>query len=386
MSAMLGAEIQHAEQARLAALRGFGILDTPREADFDDLVALASRICAAPISVVNLIEEHRQWFKAEVGLGIRETPLDVSICRHVLLQPGVTVIRDLREDPRMRENPLVTAEAGLRFYAGCLLETSEGFGIGTLCILDTVPRELTDDQRFALKTLASQVMTQLELRRTLRVQADVLRRNETLLAEVNHRTKNNLQLISSLIQLQQRRATHAETRSALLDMSARIASIASVHEKLYRADEAEAVDAAAYIEGVIDSARATAPQVTFNLQSQPLPLSLDNATPLALIANEMITNALKYAYPNALAGVVDVSLAAAEGGFCLQVRDYGPGLPQGFDPRKGRSLGMTIMRSLSRQLNGTLRFEAAYPGVTACLDFPAPAPACSVYHSPAALN
>lgn len=361
------------ECARLAALRSYGILDTPREADFDDLVALASRICAAPISVVNLIEDHRQWFKAEVGLGIRETPIDVSICRHVLLQPGITVIRDLREDTRMCTNPLVTAEAGLRFYAGCLLESPEGYGLGTLCILDTEPRELSDDQQFALKTLANQVMTQLELRRNLRQRAELLRRNETLLAEVNHRTKNNLQLISSLIQLQQRRATHAETRSALLDISARISSVASVHEKLYRADEAEAVDAGVYIQGVIDGAGATAPRVTFSLQAQPVPLTLDQATPLALIANEMITNALKYAYPGGMAGAVEVSLTTAQGQVCLRVRDYGPGLPEGFDHRKGRSLGMTIMRSLARQLAGTLQFEAGKPGVTGCLCFALPA-------------
>ncbi|WP_263264730.1 histidine kinase dimerization/phosphoacceptor domain -containing protein [Pseudomonas sp. RIT-PI-S] len=360
------------EQTRLLALRGYGILDTPREADFDDLVALASRICNAPISVVNLIEEHRQWFKAEVGLGIRETPLDVSICRHVLLQPGLTVIHDLRDDPRMCDNPLVTGEDGLRFYAGCLLQTPEGHGLGTLCVLDTVPRDLNEDQRLALKTLANQVMTQLELRRTLRLRSELLKRNETLLAEVNHRTKNNLQLISSLIQLQQRRATHAETRVALLDISGRISSIANVHDKLYRADEAEAVDAAAYIQGVIEGAQATAPQVAFSLQAQAVALSLDHATPLALIANEMITNAVKYACPPGAPGAVDVFLTVADGRLRLQVRDYGPGLPVGFDHRKGRSLGMTIMRSLARQLGGTLRFEAAHPGVVGCLDFANP--------------
>lgn len=163
---------------RLSALRSYGILDTPRESDFDELVELAAQICDAPISVVNLIEDHRQWFKAEVGLGIRETPLDVSICRHVLLQPGITIISDLRDDPRMCANPLVTGDSGLRFYAGCLLETPEGHGIGTLCILDRSPRILTARQQIALKTLANQVMAQMELRRSLQQKTKLLEQKE----------------------------------------------------------------------------------------------------------------------------------------------------------------------------------------------------------------
>jgi GAF domain-containing protein len=175
---------------RLAALRSYEILDTPRESEFDELVQLAAEICEAPISVVNLIEDRRQWFKAEVGLGIRETPLDVSICRHVLLQPGITMISDLRNDPRMCANPLVTADSGLRFYAGCLLETPDGHGIGTLCVLDRSPRVLTSRQQSALKTLANQVMAQLELRRSLRQKTRLLEQQEMLLKEVNHRTKS----------------------------------------------------------------------------------------------------------------------------------------------------------------------------------------------------
>ena len=188
--------------ARLAALYSYEILDTPREAEFDDLVQLAANICGAPISVINLIETHRQWFKAETGLGIRETPIDVSICRHVLLQPGITVIPDLRADARMCLNPLVTADNGLRFYAGCLLETPDGQGIGTLCILDNRPRDLRPEQLFALRTLAAQVMAQMELRKSLKHKTVLLEQKDTLLKEVNHRTKNNLQLISSLLNRQ----------------------------------------------------------------------------------------------------------------------------------------------------------------------------------------
>lgn len=172
------------EQARLTALRRYEILDTPVEEEFDDFTQLAAHICQAPIAVINLIDANRQWFKSEVGLGVRETPLDASICRHAILQPGLFVVPDTTQDPRFQNNPLVTGEPHLRFYAGALLESSEGLPLGTLCVLDHQTRQLTSEQCRALKLLARQVMTTLELRLAARALAE---RNATLdsaLAEV----------------------------------------------------------------------------------------------------------------------------------------------------------------------------------------------------------
>jgi PAS domain S-box-containing protein len=162
------------ESARLAALQSYGILDTPREPGFDDIVRLAADVFSAPIAIVNLIAEGRQWFKAEVGIGADEVPLDVSICAHAILQGGVLVVPDLRDDPRFLCNPLVAGETGLRFYAGAVLETLDGLPIGTVCILDTKPRPegITDRQRLTLEVLARQVMNDLELRRAI-AQRDV---------------------------------------------------------------------------------------------------------------------------------------------------------------------------------------------------------------------
>jgi PAS domain S-box-containing protein len=156
------------EADRLAALDRYDILDTDREAAFDDIVELASVIFEAPIAVVNLVADGRQWFKAELGIGARELPLDVSICRHAILQRGVFVVPDLAADPRFEDNPLVTAAGGLRFYAGALLETPEGLPLGTVCVLDVKPRPegVTERQARALKALASQTMAQLEARRS----------------------------------------------------------------------------------------------------------------------------------------------------------------------------------------------------------------------------
>ena len=156
------------EAERLAALDRYAILDTGREPAFDDVAALAADLLDAPIAVVNLIAADRQWFKAEVGIGADTLPLDVSICRHALLQTGVFVVSDLTADPRFDSNPLVHVADGLRFYAGALLETPEGLPLGTVCVLDTRPRPqgLSERQSRALKVLASQTMARLELRRS----------------------------------------------------------------------------------------------------------------------------------------------------------------------------------------------------------------------------
>jgi GAF domain-containing protein len=157
------------EPERLGALARYEILDTPREPQFDDVARLAADIFEAPIAVVNLIAEGRQWFKAEVGIGADELPLNVSICAHAILQPGTFIVPDTTQDARFSCNPLVTGEPSLRFYAGALLETPEGFPLGTVCVLDTKPRPngITARQRLTLEVLARQVMTQLELRRAL---------------------------------------------------------------------------------------------------------------------------------------------------------------------------------------------------------------------------
>ena len=153
--------------SRSATLARYDILDTPTEQAFDDIARLAAAICEVPIAVVNLIADDRQWFKAEVGLGVRETPLETSFCAKAILEHDFLEVPDATQDPRFDCNPLVTAEDGLRFYAGALLKTEQGQAIGTVCVLDTVSRPggLSELQRFTLTTLATQVMTQLECRR-----------------------------------------------------------------------------------------------------------------------------------------------------------------------------------------------------------------------------
>jgi GAF domain-containing protein len=134
------------ERERLAVLDSYGILDTPPEKAFDDVVKLASQLLEAPIAAVNLIADGRQWFKSELGLGTREMPLDDSICKFALLEERQLIVPDTLNDARFACNPLVTGAPGLRFYAGALLKTAGGVPLGTLCVLDLHPRPqgLTD--------------------------------------------------------------------------------------------------------------------------------------------------------------------------------------------------------------------------------------------------
>ncbi|SDM69689.1 PAS domain S-box-containing protein [Methylobacterium phyllostachyos] len=157
------------DEARLNALDAFAILDTPPERGFDDIVHLARRLCDVPVALVSLVDRDRQWFKARAGFPPCETDLDRSVCKFALAEPGLLQIPDLTRDARTRDNPLVTGEPYLRFYAGAPLRTPEGHALGSLCVIDHAPRPggLTPAQAEDLTALARQVMDQLLLRRSL---------------------------------------------------------------------------------------------------------------------------------------------------------------------------------------------------------------------------
>jgi GAF domain-containing protein len=164
------------KSARAIALNRYAILDTEPEQSFDDLVTLASFVCRTPMAFLSLVDDHRQWFKSKVGVEVRETPIEVSICAYAIQQgkEDLFIVPDTLEDPRFRENPLVVKEPGIRFYAGAPLIDEDGFGLGTLCVADRQPRELTPEQEEALRSLRRLAVGQMELRRNLVLLKDAL--------------------------------------------------------------------------------------------------------------------------------------------------------------------------------------------------------------------
>jgi anti-sigma regulatory factor (Ser/Thr protein kinase) len=155
------------EVERPAALKRYRILDTQPEKAFDDLTLLASYICGTPIALITLLDAERQWFKSRVGLTATETSRSLSFCTHAIKQPNLYIVQDATRHETFKDNPFVTSEPGIRFYAGAPLITPDGQALGTLCVVDRVPRTLTPAQIDALEALRRQVQAQLELRRNL---------------------------------------------------------------------------------------------------------------------------------------------------------------------------------------------------------------------------
>ena len=150
---MIPAPIPTDEAERLSALRALMLLDTPREERFDRLVRFAAEQLDTPIAMVSLVDGQRQWFKARVGLDDTESARDVSFCGHAILKEEVFVVEDARSDPRFEDNPLVVGEPHIRFYAGAPLSAPGGHRIGTLCVIDTVPRALSTLELSILEAL-----------------------------------------------------------------------------------------------------------------------------------------------------------------------------------------------------------------------------------------
>mgnify|MGYP003645286011 CR=1 FL=1 len=156
------------ESERIRKLTTLELLDTLPEKTYDDITYLAAEIADTPIALVSLIDQERQWFKARVGLDVTETSRDFAFCAHAILTPGETlVVPDAECDPRFADNPLVTGDPKIRFYAGAPLVLSDGIALGTLCVIDRKPRSLTDRQLRALEVLSRQVVAQIELRQAL---------------------------------------------------------------------------------------------------------------------------------------------------------------------------------------------------------------------------
>ncbi len=177
------------EDARLAVLREYDILDTAAEQAFDDIALIASHICGTPIALVSLVDADRQWFKARVGMEAAETPRDQAFCAHTILKPAENlVVPDATKDNRFADSQLVTYYPSIRFYAGAPLVTPGGHAVGALCVIDRKPRQLEEPQLKALSALSRQVSALLELRRERAALKRAEAERERLVCEVQRFT------------------------------------------------------------------------------------------------------------------------------------------------------------------------------------------------------
>ena len=386
----MAAAEQHPDQARrLAALDRYGVLDTPREDDFDDIARLAAQVCDAPIALISFVAEEEQWFKAHIGTDLDGTAIGDSVCAHAILGRDVLQIPDAAADPRTADSRLVTDGMGMRFYAGVPLTTDEGLPLGTLCVIDRRRRTLDEAQLRALRALARQVMTQLELRRALRAEAEAVTRAErqaaqlarsleaaeTLRLEIDHRVKNSLQLVSSLLQMQASRSGSEEVRHALGAARGRVLAISSIHAALNRSSEADRVRLRSYAERLVEELQASAPGgVEIALTADEIELRSSEASSLAILVNEFVTNSLKYAFPDGRAGRVRLDIRRDGDRVRALFSDDGVGhtVADGRPVQEG--LGTRIMHAVGQQLGATLDFVADVRGTTLAFDFPLAGP------------
>ncbi len=216
------------EEARLRALQETGLLDSAPDSRFDRFTRLASAVTGAPITLISLIDANRQWFKSCIGLGAKETPREYAFCDHAIRQTGLFVIPDATADARFADNPLVTGEPHIRFYAGAPLILSNGFAIGTLCVIDTVPRhDLSDAQRESLIDLAHLVVREVE--------ADGEAKNrETAISELQHRISNMFGQMAGLMALS---VSGEQTREQYInDLRSRVDSLNELNRQLAKRD------------------------------------------------------------------------------------------------------------------------------------------------------
>lgn len=377
------------EKARLEALYQYDILDTEAEDVFDDFTRMASQICGTPISLISLVDARRQWFKSKVGLDATETSRDVAFCAHAILQEDIFEVSDTLEDERFRDNPLVTADPNIRFYAGAPLVSSEGHAIGTLCTISDKPQQLDAHQREALAVLGRAVVSQLELRLKIRQLDKANQRKTDFLSTISHEFRTPLNAIITLNRLMLEETentslpamfseymTHIDySGKRLLDLVNSVLDLSKIEAgKMDVA--AQDIDTKLFFDSLrgMMVPRAKEQQLGFSLELDeqvPSVLFYDESKLSQIILN-LLSNAIKF---TPAGGKVSLSVSCHEQHLLIKVTDNGIGIAQEdisllfdkftqvgkYKKTEGSGLGLAITKGLVDLMEGDIKIESS-PG------------------------
>ena len=370
------------ERRRLSALREYQIMDTLEEQDFEEITAIAAEICGTPISLITLVDDQRQWFKSHLGLSTRETPREQAFCAHAINRPSeLMIVNNPTEDARFHNNPLVTGNPHIRFYAGAPLVNSEGHALGTLCVIDQKPHTLTDRQQQTLRALANQAMAQIELRRKVK---ELKEANEDLSEYAHiasHDLKSPINTLDSLIRL------FSDSYSDQLDeeglkligmMSDRVNHLRKLTEGILNysiPERAEAqrtwIDLGAVLRQVAEAVRADE-RVNIQLQASYPQLLIDETHARQIFQN-LLSNAIKYNDSKEI--IVSVTDQAGDDSYWdFAVTDNGRGIEEQylshiFKPfetlrtadrygEAGTGIGLATVRKLVERNGGTVQITS----------------------------
>ncbi len=340
------------ESDRMAELYSVCILDTFAEEDYDDLTTLAAEICNSPVSLITFVDENRQWFKSRVGLNVTETPRSVSFCGHTINEENdCLIVENALVDERFSDNPIVRDEPRVIFYAGIKLMMNN-LPLGTICVIDHKPNSLTDTQLACLKALGRQVERLLELRLSKKELEASLEEKDLLYSELKHRTKNNLQLITSLIGIKARKSIDSDRLNDIIKM---IIAMSRVYEISYSGEEKGSLRVDHYIKDVANLFEVDS-EITFKLKLDAGDLSEREALYVGLILNEAITNSKKHADSDDL--IIQIVFKNREDGKSLIITDNGPGFPEDINNDDSYPHGIALIQSMAKQIDGEISFRS----------------------------
>jgi len=378
---MISARIPENESVRLSALHEIGLLDSPQEAEFDEIVKFASMLCNTPISLISLVDSDRQWFKARIGLDVDETNRDVSFCSHAILQDQLFEVRDTILDNRFADNPLVVEDPSIRFYAGMPLVTSGGDRLGTLCVIDRTPGELSEKQRFGLKVLANNVIKIAELRIKNKELYYLTETQKRIISILAHDVRNPLASIKNILELKQSQILDAEDAAEMIkmvtgqlnntiEMVENVVSWGQMHLKF---GQMNLVDFDLHdLVGRIFGSEALNSVAKGNRLVNNIPYGTimhSDERALEFILRNLVSNANKFTQNGSIS--IDIKRAGIK--TILWISDTGVGMPQekavtlfggdvtstlGTNKEKGSGLGLLLVKEFVERLNGSVAVES----------------------------